>query len=104
MHEVIAIISLYRSVIWASITSDEAIVVAIRSMATVSEDEQKRDENDNLVDSLTDNVTEHHRCEYGLFTVVWLLIKQIIIGSLGGEGHSSKGVHQDVDPKEWKGA
>ena len=61
--------------------------------------EHKDEQDDNLIDGLTNNVSPHDRVDDGVRLVGGLSKEDRVIGRFGSQGKGSEGVHDQVHPK-----
>ena len=81
----------------------ERIVVLILNAEDFSVLVHENKENNDLEDSLTENVSPHDFVDDSISLFGWLAVHEAVIGWLSGKSKSSKGVHNQVDPEELHG-
>jgi len=77
----------------------EGVTLQIRNAEDVATLEHEDKEDDDLVDSLHDDVAPHDSIDNHIVLVGRLAIKNAFVGRLGGKGQRCEGVHDEVDPK-----
>ena len=65
--------------------------------------EQKNEENDGLIDGMSENVSSHNTGNNWVVLLVWLSVQNSWGWWFGGKSKSGKGIHDKVDPKHLNG-
>lgn len=82
----------------------EWLILLVDEPEEILSDAEKKDQDDELVESLSEDVSPHDCIDDLGGLACWLAIQEGIIRRLSGKGECSEGVHDQVDPKHLNGS